>query len=87
MSWFDDPHLFIYESADSDGAEVHRRAGAVAKRTITETSARSYFHRKGARLDPVEGIWYDRQLRVAIVPDAHERPGAIRGGAPRQRHE
>ena len=52
VSWFDDPHLFIYESADLDSAESTRRAGAVAKRTITETSARSYFHRKGADSTP-----------------------------------
>ncbi|HEY7894911.1 MAG TPA: S41 family peptidase [Gemmatimonadaceae bacterium] len=68
--WFDDPHLFIYQFADIDSAESSRRKASVARRALTEESARAYFTRRGARLDPIEGIWYDRGLRVAIVPDS-----------------
>lgn len=73
--WFDDPHLFIYQSAELDSADSRRRQAAVARRTLTEPAARAYFTRRGARLDPIEGIWYDRGLRVAIVPDSAKGAG------------
>lgn len=73
--WFDDPHLFIYQVADIDSAESSRRKASVARRAVTEESARAYFTRHSAQLDPIEGIWYDRGLRVAIVPDTAHGPG------------
>ena len=69
VDWFDDPHLFVYESARIDSQETRRRAAAVERRNVSETTARAYFQRRGAALDPIEGIWYDRGLRVAVVPD------------------
>ncbi len=74
VDWFDDPHLFLYERAAIDSAETRRRAAAVERRSISEREARAYFRNRGARLDPIEGIWYDRGLRVAIVPDSSRRP-------------
>ena len=68
--WFDDPHLFVYQSPELDSAETTRRAAMVEKRNVTEASARAYFERHAAQLDPIEGIWYDRGLRVAVVPDS-----------------
>jgi len=68
--WFDDPHLFVYQSMRVDTAESRRRAEQVERRAVTDASARDYFRRRGARLDPIEGIWYDRGLRVAVVPDS-----------------
>ena len=73
--WFDDPHLFIYQFADIDSAESSRRKTSVAKRELNEESARAYFARRGTPLDPIEGIWYDRGLRVAVVPDSAKGPG------------
>jgi hypothetical protein len=70
VDWFDDPHLFVFQSSRLDSAEATRRAAAVRRVGVTETSAREYFTRRGARLDPLEGIWYDRTLRVAVVPDS-----------------
>ena len=70
VDWFDDPHLFLYESARIDTQETTRRAAGVERRNVTEGSVRSYFQRRGAALDPIEGIWYDRGLRVAVVPDS-----------------
>ena len=75
VAWFDDPHLFVYQSARLDTAETSRRAAAVAKRNVTEASARAYLQSRGARLDPIEGIWYDRGLRVAVVPDSANGAG------------
>lgn len=70
VEWFDDPHLFVYQSTRLDSAETTRRAATVARRNVTEASARDYYQRRGARLDPIEGIWYDRGMRVAIVADS-----------------
>lgn len=70
VAWFDDPHLFVFQSTRLDSAEGVRRAAAVRQMGVTEASAREYFARRGARLDPIEGIWYDRKLRVAVVPDS-----------------
>jgi Peptidase family S41 len=75
VEWFDDPHLFVYQSTRLDTAETTRRAAMVARRNVTEATARDYYQRRGARLDPIEGIWYDRGMRVAIVPDSALGPG------------
>jgi hypothetical protein len=69
-AWFDDPHLFVYQTMRVDTAESRRRAERVERRTVTEESAREYYRRRGARLAPIEGIWYDRGMRVAVVPDS-----------------
>jgi hypothetical protein len=70
VGWFDDPHLFLYESGRIDTLETSRRAASVERRNLSEATARAYFQRRGAALDPIEGIWYDRGLRVAIVSDS-----------------
>ncbi len=93
--WFDDPHLFIYQTTRLDSAESARRARAVRMLPLTEDQARAYFS-AAPRLDPIEGIWDDGHLRVAVMPDSgvhRERfvavvlrpdtstwaPGAVRG--------
>jgi len=70
VEWFDDPHLFVYQTMRVDTAESRRRAAQVERRTLTEDGAREYYRKRGARLDAIEGIWYDRGMRVAIVPDS-----------------
>ena len=74
VAWFDDPHLFLYERAAIDSGESARRAAAVDRHSLSEEAARAYFRSRGARLDPIEGIWYDRGLRVAVVPDSARLP-------------
>ena len=74
VDWFDDPHLFLYERPAIDSAETARRAAIVERRPVSESEARRYFRSRGTRLDPIEGIWYDRGLRVAIVPDSARLP-------------
>lgn len=78
VAWFDDPHLFVFQSTRLDSAEVRRRVGGQRRMGVTEESARAYFARRGARLDPIEGIWYDRKLRVAVVPDSGTDAGSGR---------
>ncbi|HEX5004689.1 MAG TPA: S41 family peptidase [Gemmatimonadales bacterium] len=75
VGWFDDPHLFVFQSTRIDTAETRRRAASVERRGVTEEGARAYFARQGTRLDPIEGIWYDRGLRVAVLPDSGRGPG------------
>lgn len=70
VDWFDDPHLFVFESSALDSSETRRRAAAVERREISEAGARAYFRAHTTALDPIEGIWYDRGLRVAILPDS-----------------
>ena len=38
VEWFDDPHLFVYQSTRLDTAETTRRAAVVARRNVTEAS-------------------------------------------------
>jgi hypothetical protein len=70
LDWFADPHLFVFQSTEIDTAETVRRARAVERRAVTESEARAYYAWRRNNLDPIEGIWYDRGLRVAIVPDS-----------------
>ncbi|MEO8449918.1 MAG: S41 family peptidase [Gemmatimonadota bacterium] len=68
IDYFHDPHLFIYQNTDLDTGETARRAAAVQTVDLTEASARRDLDARQGRLDPLEGIWRDRGLRVAIVP-------------------
>ena len=70
VDWFHDPHLFLFENAALDSRETTRRAAAVERRAVTEEIARDYLRSHSSTLDPIEGIWYDRGLRVAILPDS-----------------
>jgi hypothetical protein len=74
VDWFHDPHLFVYQNTAVDSAETSRRAAAVEHRTIDEIAVRAFYQRHLASLDPVEGIWYDRGLRVAILRDSARGP-------------
>jgi Peptidase family S41 len=75
IAWFDDPHLFVYQSGTLDSAETRRRSVAVEKRSLTEAEARAYFARNAKGLDAIEGIWYDRALRLAVVKDTGRAAG------------
>ncbi len=72
--WFDDPHLFVFQSIRLDSAESAHRARQVRRTAITESKAREYFTQRARSLDRIEGIWYDGAgLRVAILPDSEVR--------------
>ncbi|MBV9880376.1 MAG: hypothetical protein JO180_07765 [Gemmatirosa sp.] len=72
---FADPHLFVFQSTRIDSAEARRRREAVPVLALDEAAVRRDLARRAARLDPIEGIWYDGPLRLAVVPE----PGAPRG--------
>lgn len=67
--FFHDPHLFVYQSTRLDSAETRRRAAAVERRSIDEPTARAWFASHAKSLDPIEGIWYDREIRYAVMAD------------------
>jgi hypothetical protein len=70
--WFDDPHLFVFQSTRLDSAESSRRAKQLRTVSIDERAAQALL--TGRPLDPIEGIWNDGQgLRIAIVPDSGAR--------------
>jgi hypothetical protein len=71
VRWFDDPHLFVFQSTRLDPKETARRARAVRRTAVTEARARAWLTQRSDRLDPIEGIWYDGNgLRLAVVPDS-----------------
>ncbi|MBI3792911.1 MAG: hypothetical protein HY275_18800 [Gemmatimonadetes bacterium] len=69
VDWFEDPHLFLYETRRLDTAETTRRAATVASLPLDEAGARAALAQRAGELDPIEGIWYDGPLRYAVVRD------------------
>ena len=78
IEWFDDPHLFVFQSSLVDSATARTRAAAVRMTPVTEASAREYFARRGKTLDPIEGIWYDGPIRYAVLADPEAPSGEAR---------
>lgn len=66
---FDDPHLFVFQNPSADSAAVARRRAAVRTVPLDEAAVRRDLDARAAALDPVEGIWYDGPVRVAVVRD------------------
>lgn len=69
VAWFNDPHLFVYQSGRIDSAESARRAAAVRMTGLDEAAIRKQLVARIDRLDPLEGIWYDQRLRLGVVAD------------------
>ena len=68
-AFFRDPHLFVFQSTRLDSVEASRRASMVAVRQMDEDSVVRYLNARHGQLDPIEGIWRDRTLRLAIVAE------------------
>ncbi len=68
VAWYRDPHLFVFQEDIPDTTEAGRRRATVMRRDLSEAAARAYFAQNRAHLDPVEGIWNDAGIRIAIVP-------------------
>jgi hypothetical protein len=73
-SWFDDPHVFVYQSVRLDTAESRRRESRVTNLPLDEEQARRYFD-DARSLDPIEGIWHDGPTRFAVVRDSEAGAG------------
>jgi hypothetical protein len=77
VHWFDDPHLFLFEPYALDAAMTRERMAAVPKVALDEAAVRRLVEARGSRADPIEGIWYDRGMRVGVVTDPEGRPGRL----------
>ena len=67
IAWFDDPHLFVYQSQQVDSSVARLRAAALTHVPINEAGAQAALAARAGALDPIEGIWYNGPLRVAIL--------------------
>ena len=76
-TWFNDPHLFVFQSSRIDSAEGQGRRDRITRRQLSEVTVRGELQRRMGRLDPIEGIWTDGRLRVAVVPAGMDRFEAI----------
>lgn len=77
VDWFDDPHLFVFQSTRLDSAETTRRAAALDRTAITEADVRARLARQVAERDALEGIWSDGKARLGVVPDPAGSPGLV----------
>jgi hypothetical protein len=68
-SWYDDPHLFVFQRQVADSLEAARRASSLRRLPLTEPEVRASLQNAGRSLDPIEGIWYEGPLRLAVVRD------------------
>jgi len=67
-TWFDDPHLFVFQSATTDSADAEHLRASVQRLTVSESGVRTELASRRKRPDPIEGIWYDGATRLAVVP-------------------
>jgi hypothetical protein len=67
IAWYDDPHLFVFQSLTADTASNRRRERALQLDTRHESALRDDFAARCTSLDPIEGIWRDGALRVGVV--------------------
>ncbi len=72
VAFFQDPHVFVAHNAKSGGPDA---AASEAARAWTEAEARAEIDKNRERLDPLEGLWYARTGRLAVL---HE-PGTPAG--------
>lgn len=68
---FNDPHLFILQGERLDSLETQRRMATVQHVMVDEAALRARL--STGRHDPIEGIWYDHKLRLAVVPEPGTR--------------
>lgn len=69
--FFQDHHLFVLRSSTAGGP------GEKPARPWTEAEARAEIDRHRERLDPVEGLWYGREGRYAVLHEAGAPAGTF----------
>ncbi len=73
VEWFADPHLFVFQSTRIDSALTRSRMETMGSVAATDEAAIRATLARRRTLDPLEGIWYDAGLWVAIVADDGDR--------------
>lgn len=79
IAWYDDPHLFVFQSQSTDSATARPRAEGLPRVPVGEAAVRRALGESGGKRDPIEGIWYDGPLRIAVVPDPEGQGGDFLG--------
>lgn len=69
IAWFDDPHLFVYQSPRLDSLETMARMAGVPTFAVDRAAILSRLSDPTIQADPIEGVWYDRGMRLAVIPD------------------
>ena len=75
--FFGDPHLFVFQQTYLDTNETRRRVeqrALMPRISMSEADVRARLARR-ANADPIEGIWRDGAMRLAIVPEPSGRDG------------
>lgn len=67
VDWYDDPHLFLFQSTRLDTAETTRRRASLPRHPVREAAVLAGLARR-PEADPIEGIWYDGGRRMAVIP-------------------
>jgi hypothetical protein len=67
VAWYDDPHLFVFQSLTADTAANRQRERELRLDTRSEAALRADLNARHTTLDPIEGIWRDGALRVGVV--------------------
>jgi len=67
VAFFDDPHLFVFQNTTVDTAANRERRETLQLDARSEAALRSDWTARAATLDPLEGIWRDGALRVAVT--------------------
>lgn len=75
IAWFDDPHLFVFQSWRIDSSETRRRFAEVPRVNVTEAAVRRSVEMRGSTADPIEGIWHDRGMRIGVIADPEGTAG------------
>ncbi|MBP6444907.1 MAG: hypothetical protein KA267_12845 [Gemmatimonadales bacterium] len=79
LDWFHDPHLFVYQSPRLDSAETRRVMPAVPRIAVDVEAMRRSIGARGAKVDPIEGLWYDGAMEIAVIPDPAGKAGRFVG--------
>ena len=69
VGWFADPHLFVFQSWRIDSAETSRRMPVVPTVSLDLEAVHARLVDPAIDRDPIEGVWYDRDMRMAVIPD------------------
>jgi hypothetical protein len=79
LDWFQDPHLFVYQSPRLDSAETRRLMATVPRVAVDVEAMRRSIAARGAKVDPIEGLWYDGAMEIAVIPDPAGKRGRFVG--------
>jgi hypothetical protein len=71
--WFHDGHLFVFELPTVSPEEAAGLAATTPTVPIDEARAKADLTRRFSHLDPIEGIWYTRGYRIAVLEDPSAR--------------